>query len=182
MISFLYLLVALSTVSPESEKVENPIELDPVIVTARREPIRLSRTVNSAISLTPIQLEQSGSDHILSLISKTSAGVSITSVNGSGYGLGRAGHGKLLIRGLGFSPFLLFRRLSELSGLGLLRKSTKRWRSGSDAGAPSPTGSTRHGMSARSITRATALAWSATARWCACRPIPSSSAMNWSGA
>lgn len=104
MISLMYLLIALSTVSIASEMVDNPIELDPVIVTAKREPIRLSRTINSAISLTPTQIEQSGSNNILSRISRLSAGISITSVNGSGYGLGKAGHGKLLIRGLGFSP------------------------------------------------------------------------------
>ncbi len=81
-----------------------PIEVDPIIVMGQRDPKHLSRTVNSVISLPPKSLQNSPHDNILADLQYGHASISTSTVNGVGYGVGSAGHGEVLIRGLGFSP------------------------------------------------------------------------------
>jgi iron complex outermembrane receptor protein len=83
---------------------EEPVELDPITVVGKREPVRLSRAVNSVITVSPEKISAAGEDNILAHISNSHAAITIPSVNSAGYGLGQRGQGKLQIRGLGFSP------------------------------------------------------------------------------
>jgi iron complex outermembrane receptor protein len=83
---------------------QEPIELDPIVVVGRREPTRLSKTVNSVLKISPQKVETAAEDNILHHLAYSHASISVTSVSGTGFGLGPRGQGKLLIRGLGFSP------------------------------------------------------------------------------
>jgi iron complex outermembrane receptor protein len=101
---FLSLLaVAVVTDSTYNTK-ENPVEVDPIVVVGQREPVRLSKAVNSVITVPPQKMEDASEDNVLSLFNYSSSSISITSVNGVGYGLGTYGQGRILIRGLGFTP------------------------------------------------------------------------------
>ena len=79
-------------------------ELDPIVVVGQRQPERLSKMVNSAISISPVKIERSSTDNIINELSAGSASVTNTAVSGVGFGLSSRGQGKILIRGLGFSP------------------------------------------------------------------------------
>jgi len=83
---------------------DDPVEVDPIVVVGQREPVRLSRAVNSSIVLTPERVAGTFEDNLLTNLANSYASVSITTVSGVGYGLGSRGQGKLLIRGLGFAP------------------------------------------------------------------------------
>ncbi|MEW6410876.1 MAG: TonB-dependent receptor [Candidatus Zixiibacteriota bacterium] len=99
------LLFLAATVSGDTTVYEdNPVQVDPIVVVGKREPERLSRMVNSAISVSPEKMNASSEDNLLSHLAFNHSSISITSVTGTGFGLGSRGQGKLLIRGLGFSP------------------------------------------------------------------------------
>ena len=100
------LLFALSLLTPPDSalRADHPVELDPIIVVGKREPVRLSRAVNSALYLSPQRVAEAPSENLLEVLPAADASITVTSVRGIGYGLGPAGQGKLLIRGLGFSP------------------------------------------------------------------------------
>ncbi len=83
---------------------DNPVEVDPIVVVGQREPVRLSKAVNSVVSVSPRQIQEAPQENILSYFNSNSSSVNITSVNGVGFGLGTHGQGRILIRGLGFSP------------------------------------------------------------------------------
>jgi len=83
---------------------QQPVEIDPIIVVGQREPVRLSKAVNSSLSVSPQTIQSAQEDNILNHLAFNHASISITSVNGTGFGLGPSGQGKLMIRGLGFSP------------------------------------------------------------------------------
>ncbi|HKK20729.1 MAG TPA: TonB-dependent receptor [candidate division Zixibacteria bacterium] len=97
------LAVAVVTDSTYNTK-ENPVEVDPIVVVGQREPVRLSKAVNSVITVPPQKMEDASEDNVLSLFNYSSSSIGITSVNGVGYGLGTYGQGRILIRGLGFTP------------------------------------------------------------------------------
>ncbi len=97
------LTVAVVTDSTYNTK-ENPVEVDPIVVVGQREPVRLSKAVNSVITVSPEKMQDAPEANVLSLFNYSSSSVSITSVNGVGYGLGTLGQGRILIRGLGFTP------------------------------------------------------------------------------
>ncbi len=103
MIASLLLLSFLSTVD-STEITQTSVELDPIIVTAKREPTRLSKIVNSAILISHKQISNIPDENILSVFDKYNSSIMITSNANGGYGLGTRGQGKIMIRGMGFSP------------------------------------------------------------------------------
>lgn len=101
--SLLIILATLNAVDT-TETMNNVVELDPIIVVGQREPVRLSKTVNSAIQISPEKIRNATENNILNYLNNSNASISLSSVTGVGYGLGTKGQGKLLIRGLGFAP------------------------------------------------------------------------------
>ncbi|RME30680.1 MAG: hypothetical protein D6800_01660, partial [Candidatus Zixiibacteriota bacterium] len=104
MISPLLFVLALTVNSDTTLHANDPVELDPIVVVGQRQPVRLSRAVNSSIHLSPRKIAAAPEENLLDYLAATNASITVTSVNGVGYGLGPRGQGKLLIRGLGFSP------------------------------------------------------------------------------
>ncbi len=103
----LAIILSLLTMTAPADSIigeQEPIELDPIVVVGRREPTRLSKAVNSVLKISPQKVEIVAEDNILHHLAYSHASISVTSVSGTGFGLGPRGQGKLLIRGLGFSP------------------------------------------------------------------------------
>ncbi len=103
-LSLLFCLTLMTVPETAPETDTTAIELDPIIVVGQREGGRLSRIVNSGFSVTPEEVRESQQPNVISKLAAGHAAVSISSARAAGFGLGTAGHGKLLIRGLGFSP------------------------------------------------------------------------------
>ena len=101
--SLLVILATLNAVDT-TDTIDQVVELDPIIVVGQREPVRLSETVNSAIEISPEKIRNATENNILTYLTNNNASISLSAVNGVGYGLGTKGQGKLLIRGLGFAP------------------------------------------------------------------------------
>jgi|GEM_PF-6124508 len=100
LISFLSFAIISDTTSNKSK----PVELDPIVVVGQREPVRLSKAINSVIKVSPKKVQNASEDNIISFLLDNNASISISSVSAVGFGLGSRGQGRLLIRGLGFSP------------------------------------------------------------------------------
>jgi len=104
MLKTLLFLLTITSSTDSTLNNENPVEVDPIVVVGQREPVRLSKSVNSAIIVTPRKMSELTENNIITYLASGNASVSVSSVRAAGYGLGSNGQGKLLIRGLGFSP------------------------------------------------------------------------------
>ena len=105
MISLLLTMFISITIDSAAIPVKDTIyEIDPIIVVGQREPSRLSKIVNSAVTLNNHKLGLNIQDNIIEHFTTANASVSLSGVNANGYGLGTYGQGRILIRGLGFSP------------------------------------------------------------------------------
>jgi len=100
----LLLFLLIVTDSSEVPVMDTLVEVDPIIVIGQRTPQRLSKTVNSVVTVSPAKMQKVSADNIIEYLATSNASITSTAVNGIGYGLGTRGQGKLLIRGLGFSP------------------------------------------------------------------------------
>ena len=100
------LLLLLLTVAPveNAPVLDTLVEIDPIVVLGQRTPQRLSKIVNSAISVPADKMRQSSTENIIEHLTTGNASITSSAVAGVGYGLGTKGQGKLLIRGLGFAP------------------------------------------------------------------------------
>ncbi len=102
---FKTLLLLTSLLGSNTTQVDSvQVELDPIIVTATKEPTRLSKIANSVSVISHQKIQNANENNLLSILDDNFSSISLSNVNGSGYGLGIRGQGKISIRGLGFSP------------------------------------------------------------------------------
>ncbi|MEA1981631.1 MAG: TonB-dependent receptor [candidate division Zixibacteria bacterium] len=102
---FKTLLLLTSLLGSNTTQVDSvQVELDPIIVTATKEPTRLSKIVNSVSVISHQKIQNANENNLLSILDDNFSSISLSDVNSSGYGLGIRGQGKISIRGLGFSP------------------------------------------------------------------------------
>lgn len=103
---FPYIIAVLLAVSSPDTTIrnDNPVELDPITVIGKRSETRLSKTVNSTIVINPEKIKNITTDNLLTSLDQSDASLTISKTSPYGFGLGSSGHGKINIRGLGFSP------------------------------------------------------------------------------